>query len=70
MKERILRHLQQLKTITTLEAVKEYGCVMLPHYIWILKHIDGINIQDEWIHGTNRWGEKVKYKKYWLGGDR
>ena len=70
MKERILRHLQQLGSITTMEAVKEYGSLLLPHYIWILRHVDGLDIKDEWIHRTNRWGEKIKFKRYWLGGDK
>ena len=65
-KDRILRHMKEFGTITTLEAVKEYGCLMLPHYIWILRHIDNIDIKDEWVYSKNRYGEKTKYKKYWM----
>ena len=23
-------------------------------------------IEDEWLHSTNRYGENIKYKKYWI----
>ncbi len=68
MKDRILHHLQQWGSITTMEAVKKYGCLLLPHYIWLLRHEDKLNIQDEWIKTTNRFGDKIKFKRFWIGG--
>jgi len=62
MEDRILKHLQIYGSITTWEAIKEYGCTRLSHYIWVLRK--DFNITDEWEYTTNRYGDKVKYKKY------
>lgn len=64
MEDRILNHLQAYGTITSWEAIKEYGCTRLSHYIWVLRK--DYTIKDEWVHTTNRFGDKVKYKKYIL----
>lgn len=64
MKERILRHLQDYGNITSWEAITEYGCTRLSHYIWLLRK--EFNIVDETILFTNRYGEKCHYKKYIL----
>lgn len=32
----------------------------------VLKFILDNNIKDEWLSSTNRYGEKVQYKRYWL----
>ena len=37
MKECILRHLRDYGTITSWEAIQEYGCTRLSHYIYLLK---------------------------------
>lgn len=67
MEDIILNHLLEYKTITSWEAIKEYGCTRLGHYIWLLRNSNYI-IDDEWIITTNRYGMKVKYKKYILRG--
>lgn len=64
MEDRILDYLKQNRTITTWEAIKEFGCTRLSHYIWVLRKT--YNISDTWEHTTNRYGESVKYKKYIL----
>ena len=66
MKERILRHLQDYGSITTWEAIQEYGCTRLGHYIYLLRRKDNYNITDEIIKGTNRYGDTTHYKKYYL----
>lgn len=64
MEYRILAYLKENKTITSWEAIREFGCTRLSHYIWCLrKHY---LITDEWEYTTNRYGEPVKYKKYIL----
>ena len=65
MEDRILNHLQTCGSITTWEAIKEYGCTRLSHYIWVLRN-QNYDIKDEWIHTTNRYGDKIKYKRYIL----
>lgn len=67
MKERILRHLQVYGSITSWEAIQEYSCTRLSHYIWLLKK-DGYVISDEIIKSKNRFGEANHYKKYYLKG--
>ena len=63
MYERILRHLQEYGSITSWEAIQEYGCTRLSQYIYLLRK-DGyiINVQVE--QSTNRYGEKVNYNRY------
>ena len=66
MEDRILHYLLENETITTWEAIKEFGCTRLSHYIWVLRK--DYLITDIWEHTTNRYGDKVKYKKYILRG--
>ena len=65
MEERILSYLKENGSITTWEAIKEFGCTRLSHYIWLLRKT--YYIPDLWEETTNRYGDKVKYKKYILG---
>ena len=64
-KDRILEYLEKNETITTLESVMKLGITDPQHYIMLLRN-EGYNITDEWIHGTNRVGQRVKFKKYRL----
>ena len=65
MKQRVLNYIKDFGSITTFEAFTELGCTRLSEYIRQLR-IE-YNILDEWINSINRYGEKVQYKKYWLG---
>jgi hypothetical protein len=58
----VLRHLQEHDTITTWEAIQEYGCTRLSEYVRQIR-LDFI-VDDEWIDFVNRYGMKSKYKKY------
>lgn len=64
MKERILNYIKMFGSITTYQAFTDLGCTRLSEYIRQLR-LEYI-IKDEWITTTNRYGEKVQYKKYWL----
>lgn len=66
MRERVLKYMQDFGSITTFEAFTELGCTRLSEYIRQIRinHI----VTDEWISTTNRYGEKVQYKKYRLEG--
>lgn len=61
MEYRILAYLKEHGSITSWEAIKEFGCTRLSHYIWLLRK--NYLILDEWEHTTNRYGDKVQYKK-------
>lgn len=65
MKERILRHLIDYGTITSWEAIQEYGCTRLSHYIYLLR-TDGHTITGKDEPFTNRYGEKSHFTRYRL----
>lgn len=46
MLDRILRHLDDYGSITSWEAIKEYGCTRLSQYILLAKKL-GYSIGDE-----------------------
>ena len=64
MKKRILAYIEEHGSITTAEAFTELGCSRLSEYIRQIKksHL----VEDEWIISTNRYGDKVRYKKFWI----
>ena len=64
-KERIIRHLKDRKTITALEAMKEYGIMRLTSRICELKN-EGYNIRSEFVSSKNRYNEPVSFSKYSL----
>lgn len=68
MKDRILNYLKDNGSITSWEAIKEFGCTRLSHYIWLLRKDYTIN--DGWQETKNRYDEKVKYKIYYFGGEK
>ena len=64
-KERVLEHLEKYKTITTWEAIQNYGITRLSEYIRQLRH-DGYIIVSNWTENINRYGDKVRYVVYEL----
>ena len=65
MRDRVLEYIKKFGSITTRDAFVDLGCTRLSEYIRQLRM--EYNITDEWISSTNRYGEKVIYKKYKLG---
>lgn len=61
----ILRHLQDYSSITTWEAIQEYGVTRLSARISDIKDM-GYIITDEWVSTPNRYGEMISFKKYSL----
>lgn len=64
MRERVLNYMRDFNYITTYDAFVDLGCTRLSEYIRQLR-IE-YNIADEWVYSTNRYGEKTKFKKYWI----
>lgn len=60
----ILKHLQEYKSITTYEAFTEYGATRLSAIIFDLRK--KYKIGDEWVIKVNRWGDEVRFKRYFL----
>ena len=63
--ERIIRHLEDYGTITSLEAIVEYGILRLASRINDLKR-QGYAISSETQTGKNRYGEPTHYSVYKL----
>lgn len=63
--ERILRHMEDYGSISSLEAVNEYGIMRLASRISDLKRM-GVPISKETVKGKNRYGEATSYARYSL----
>lgn len=61
--EKILRHMEDFGSITSLEAMQEYGIMRLASRISDLKKA-GILIRKETVSGKNRYGESTSYARY------
>ena len=62
---RIIRHLEDYGSITSLEAVNEYGIMRLASRIADLKGM-GYPILSERVTGKNRYNESTSYSIYRL----
>ena len=67
--ERIFRHLQDYGSITSLEAMQEYGIMRLASRISDMKKA-GVAIRSETVTGENRYGEKTSFSRYFLNEGR
>ena len=63
--ERIIRHLKDKGSITSLEAMKEYGIMRLTSRVCELKD-QGYMIRSEFVSSKNRYNEPVSFSKYSL----
>ena len=64
-KQIILEHFLKYKSLTSWDSIRLYGDTRLSDKIYQLKK-DGYKFSGEWIISKNRFGEKVKFKKYIL----
>ena len=62
----VMIHLQERGSITSWEAIKEYGATRLSAIIYNLRHKYDMNIENEMIEFTDRFGNKAMYAKYVL----
>lgn len=67
--ERIIRHLEAFGSITSLEAMQEYGIMHLASRISDLKKV-GVPIRSEMIKSRNRYGEGTSYVRYSFDSDK
>ena len=63
--DRVLRHLKDFGTLSTLEAMRDYGIMRLGARISELRS-EGYDINTEMESGFNRYGEKTHWAKYSL----
>tara|TARA_B100001094_G_scaffold205151_2_gene199085 strand:+ start:1595 stop:1816 length:222 start_codon:yes stop_codon:yes gene_type:complete len=64
-KEAVLNHLKKFETITSLEAISEYGATRLSGIIYTLRK-EGFNIESLPFIKRNRFGNTVTLAKYYL----
>lgn len=64
MKYKVLNYIRLFGSITTFQAFTDLGCTRLSEYIRQLRQTHPIG--DEWIETTNRYGEKVRFKQFFL----
>ena len=63
--DRILNHLKDYGSITSLDAFRDYGNTRLSATIFLLRK-DGWNIKSEKVAFKNRYGKVVSFAKYIL----
>lgn len=66
--ERVLRHMKDFGSITSAEAISEYGIYRLASRISDLKRL-GVPIKKEIVSCKNRFGENTCFAKYSIGDD-
>lgn len=57
-------HLEENGSITSWEAIREYGATRLSAIIFNLRHKYNLDIENEWVEFTDRYGSKARYVKY------
>lgn len=65
--KRLLAYLEAHKCVSRYTAMAKCGIANAPEIIRRLKE-NGVSIGDEWKTKTNRYGEKVRYKRWFLVG--
>ena len=61
----LLKYMQNHPYITSWTAVDKLGIVSLPKRICELTNM-GHDIDKDWLEGKNRYGNKVRVRRYWL----
>lgn len=67
LEDRVLQYLKENKSITSLEAIKEFGATRLSAIIFNLRKEHKITTQYE--TSKNRYGDSVSYARYILEGE-
>ena len=67
-KQMVIRYLNEHGSITTLEACMKLYICDLQKIIQLLKR--DYDIDSVWIHKTNIYGKRIKFKKYFVRGNK
>jgi len=63
--QKIVDYMQRFGSITTMEAFMDLGIARLASRIYDLK-CEGYQIESDMVSKKNRYGENVKYARYWI----
>lgn len=66
--ERVVDYCKKHGSITQMEATNAFGCTRLGARIWDLKD-RGYFVCSIWENGVDRFGEKTRYKRYYVRED-
>lgn len=64
--DRVLRYLKDFGSITSLDAIREFGNTRLSATIYILRHDYNLPIKSKMEVSKNRYGEKTEYARYYI----
>lgn len=67
--EKVRLHLIEEGNITSWEAIEQYSATRLSAIIYNLRHNYNMNIENEKINFTDRFGDKSYYVKYVYRGE-
>ncbi len=67
--EKVRLHLLETGSITSWEAIQQYGATRLSAIIYNLRHKYDMDIENERIDFTDRFGSKSQYVKYVYRGE-
>lgn len=62
--QRIVQFCKEFGSITAWQAMKELGIMRLASRIHELR--EHYNISDIWVDDINRYGDKIRYKRYFI----
>ena len=66
----VLKHLEDFGSITSWEAIKEYGATRLSAIIYNLRKTYNLNIMTEEVNFVDRYGTSSSFAKYILIKDK
>ena len=66
----ILKHLEEYGSITSWEAIKEYGATRLSAIIYNLRNTYNLNIMTKEVNFVDRYGTSSSFAKYVLIKDK
>ena len=64
--DRVMRYLNDFGSITSLDAIREFGNTRLSATIYILRHDYNLPIKSRMEVSKNRYGEKTEYARYYI----
>lgn len=67
-KQMVIKYLNEHGSITTLEACMHLYICDLQKIIQLLKQ--DYDIESVWIHKKNIYGKRIKFKKYFVNGNK
>ncbi len=65
----ILEYLQKGHTLTQAEAISLFGCYRLGARIFEIREL-GFDIRRNMEESKNRFGDKVRFARYWMAGGK